>query len=384
MKKSRLGSRTILYRLTHPLLKRLPAETAHAVTLWGLRFKYGGGLPVLPSPLPRLTQNILGMPFAHPLGLAAGADKNALAIGGMFRLGFAFAEFGTITPYPQSGNPKPRLFRLAQDEAVINRLGFNNDGAAIAKTRLATHNAKNKAGIIGINIGAHAYHSDETRIADYAEVAHALAKYADYITINLSSPNTPQLRALQKPATIGKVIKAVRVACAKNKTSPPIFVKLAPDFASKTDFKATLDSLGACEIDGIILTNTTTSRPPDLHPRHRHEKGGLSGKPLMRMSTERLAEAHQHFATSPAKTRPILIGVGGVDSVATAYAKILAGANLVQLYTALIFKGPALIPKIVMGLDARLQADGAGHISEVIGQAKTAKEALAMAGATAD
>ena len=372
----------MLYRLTHPLLKRLPAETAHAVTLWGLHLTYGGGQVVLPSlsSLPRLTQNILGMPFAHPLGLAAGADKNATAIAGMFGLGFAFAEFGTITPYPQSGNPKPRLFRLPQDEAVINRLGFNNQGAAIAKTRLATHHAKNKnkTGIIGINIGAHAYHTNETRIADYAEVAYALAEYADYITINLSSPNTPQLRALQKPATIGKVIQAVRVACTKGKTSPPIFVKLAPDFADK-DFKATLDSLGACEVDGIILTNTTTARPPDLHARLRNEQGGLSGKPLMRMSTKRLAEAHQHFASSPTKTRPILIGVGGVDSMANAYAKLLAGASLVQLYTALIFKGPALIPKIVTGLNARLEADGVNHISEVVGQAKTAQEALAIA-----
>lgn len=355
------------------------------MTLWGLRFKYGGGHAVLPTPPPRLTQHILGMPFAHPLGLAAGADKNAIAIEGVFGLGFAFAEFGTITPYPQSGNPKPRLFRLPQDEAVINRLGFNNDGATTAKIRLATHRAKeknpsnkNQGGIIGINIGAHAYHNDEERIADYAQVADALAEYADYITINLSSPNTPQLRVLQKPATIGKVITAVREVCADKQVAPRILVKLAPDFADK-DFKATLDSLGACEIDGIILTNTTTARPSDLRGRHRDEKGGLSGKPLMRMSTERLAEAHQHFATSPAKTRPILIGVGGVDSVETTYAKILAGASLVQLYTALIFKGPALISKIVAGLDARLEADGVNHISEVIGQAKTAQEALTIA-----
>lgn len=374
------------YSLALPVLRLVSAETAHRMTIGALRSAELFLAKQLKNRRPshRLAQNLWGMTFANPIGLAAGADKNAEAIKGVLSTGFGFAEFGTITPNAQPGNETPRVFRLNRDKAVINRYGLNNDGADAAANHLKKYrqwHKKGAGGIVGINIGAHnpphngigsrAYLVN--RIADYATVAEKLANYADYLTINLSCPNTPGMPNMQSPEVAGEVVKAVRDVTMTLRTPPPILAKLSPDLP-QTNFYKTLDRLAECGVDGIILTNTTTRRPSNLVSRHRHQQGGLSGPPLFKASTQALATARQHLGK-----KMILVGVGGVDSPAAAYAKILAGASLVQLYTALAFQGPALVRHIIQKLEARLADDNIRHISDAVGQASSANEAIAIA-----
>jgi dihydroorotate dehydrogenase len=288
--------------------------------------------------------------------MAAGFDKNAEAADGLFGLGFGFVEVGTLTPLPQAGNPRPRLFRLPADEALVNRLGFNNRGYASAHARLAL---RRQRGILGVNIGPNKDSSD--RIADYARGIAAFADVASYFTVNISSPNTPGLRDLQQKgafdALIARVIEA-RDACAERR---PVLVKIAPDIDLQTldDIVSVARARG---VNGMIVSNTTISRPSGLADRRAKEAGGLSGRPLFALSTRLLAETHQRVdGAFP------LVGCGGVDSAAAAYAKIRAGASLVQLYSALIFRGPGLVGEILTGLKDLLKADGRSTIAEAMG-----------------
>ncbi|HET7086608.1 MAG TPA: quinone-dependent dihydroorotate dehydrogenase [Rhizomicrobium sp.] len=349
------------------LLRRLPAETAHRATLALLR-SAGPLLPQAPGDDPRLAVSALGLDFPNPVGLAAGFDKNAQVPGAMARLGFGFVECGTVTPKPQAGNPRPRLFRLSRDGAVINRMGFNNDGSVTAAENLRARPgfSSGRGGIVGINIGANKDSSD--RVPDYAWCFSQLAPFADYVTVNVSSPNTPGLRGLQNRDELTRLLGILTNARAKlfddtlaSTMRKPILLKIAPDL----DLHA-LDEIAAVVrasgIEGLIVSNTTIARPP-LRSRHAEEAGGLSGKPLFEPSTRVLAEMHKRL--NGAVT---LIGVGGISSGADAYAKIRAGASLVQLYTALAFHGPGLVTRIKRELLALLERDGFARLSDAIGR----------------
>ena len=353
---------------------RLSPERAHHLAVWAMSH---GLVPAFgqEQDFPRLKQNCLGLNFTNPIGLAAGFDKNAAAMSGAFRLGFGFVEVGTITPKPQAGNAKPRVFRLPQDQAVINRYGFNNDGAEQAKTRIAAWRQTvsgqfGQQAVLGINIGANKDSPD--RIADYAATSAILSPYADYITVNVSSPNTPGLRDMQTPEILADIMTAVKTGCARPEI--PVLIKLSPDM-NEADFLAVLERLPDMGAAGVILTNTTISRPDSLRSSHKTETGGLSGAPLLVSSTEWLALARSRLP----KDIPI-IGVGGVDNAAAAYAKILAGAHLVQLYTALALNGPHIVAKMIHDLDALLARDGFAHITDAIGQVSNAAEALRISG----
>ena len=347
----------------------LPAEAAHHLAVFCLKHRLTPHYRTVPSP--RLQQEIFGMVFANPLGLAAGFDKNAEAILGAGRLGFGFSECGTITPRPQAGNAAPRVFRLNADGAVINRYGFNNQGADIAAANLARQRGRGLIPI-GINIGANRDSAD--RVRDYHDAAARLGEFADYLTINVSSPNTPHLRDLQSPKMLGEIMAAVRTGLAGLEgRDVPILVKLSPDMCEH-DFIAVLEALSDLGARGVILTNTTIKRPQNLTAPARGEAGGLSGAPLLWASTEWLVLARRYLGADL-----VLVGVGGVDSAAAAYAKILAGASLVQLYTALALQGPGLPRRIINGLDAHLARDGT-DISGARGQAKSAAEAFSISG----
>lgn len=345
------------------LVRRLPAETAHRATLTLTRLAsplLGGARP----DDPRLAVKAFGLDFPNPVGLAAGFDKDARVPDVMAKFGFGFVECGTVTPKPQEGNPRPRLFRLARDGAVINRMGFNNGGSAAAARNLKAHRAR---GIVGINIGANKDSND--RIGDYAWCFSELAPLADYVTVNVSSPNTPGLRGLQNRNELTRLLGVMTNARAKlfdatphaASMRKPILLKIAPDL----DMQA-LDEIAevvrASGIEGLIVSNTTVARPP-LKSRHAEEAGGLSGKPLFALSTQVLAEMHQRL--NGAVT---LIGVGGIASGADAYAKIRAGASLVQLYTALAFRGPGLVERIKKELLDCLARDGFATIGEAVGK----------------
>ena len=321
--------------LAAPILRRLPAEAAHRATILGLKF---AALPSAAPPDPALAVSVAGLRFPNPLGLAAGFDKNAEVPGPMLGFGFGFVEVGTLTPKAQPGNARPRIFRLREDGAVINRYGFNNEGYAAALARLQ----RRPAGIVGVNVGANKDSAD--RIADYALGIMTFAEVADYYTVNVSSPNTPGLRDLQGRAALdellGRVLDA-REAAAKRR---PVFLKIAPDLD-----EAALDDILAIalerRIDGLIVSNTTIARPPSLRSPHRGETGGLSGRPLFAPSTKLLAQAYRKVgATLP------LIGAGGVEDSATALAKIEAGASLVQLYTSLALTGLEIVAEILSGM----------------------------------
>jgi dihydroorotate dehydrogenase len=310
----------------------------------------------LAEPDPRLAINAFGLAFPNPLGMAAGFDKNAEVPDGLLGLGFGFAEVGTLTPLPQPGNAQPRLFRLTRDEALINRFGFNNQGYEAAHRRLA---ARPRRGIVGVNIGPNKDSAD--RIADYVRGIKTFAEIASYLTINVSSPNTPHLRDLQQKAALDELIARVieaRDACAPRR---PILVKIAPDVDLETldDIVAVGRSRG---IDGMIVSNTTTARPAGLADPAAQEAGGLSGRPLFASSTRLLAATYLRVEGAFP-----LIGCGGVDSAAAAYGKIRAGASLVQLYSALIFRGPALVGEILAGLEALIGADGFKTVAEAVG-----------------
>ena len=358
----------MLSQIAMGLARILPAEAAHRLAVFCLKHRLIPHYRARPSP--RLQQEILGMVFANPLGLAAGFDKNAEAILGAGRLGFGFSECGTITPRPQAGNAPPRVFRLRADAAVINRYGFNNHGAEVAAANLARQ-CPHASIPIGINIGANKASAD--RVKDYHDAAMRLGAFADYLTINVSSPNTPHLRDLQSPKMLGEIMEAVRAGLGglEGGRDVPILVKLSPDMCEH-DFIAVLEALPDLGARGVILTNTTIKRPQNLTAPARGEAGGLSGAPLLWASTEWLVLARRYLGADL-----VLVGVGGVDSAAAAYAKILAGASLVQLYTAMALQGPHLPRRIINGLDAHLARDGT-DISGARGQAKSAAEAFAI------
>ena len=326
------------------MLRQLPPETSHRATI---RLLSAGGA-VLPAALPddpKLAVTALGLRFPNPIGLAAGFDKDGEVPDAMLKLGFGFVEIGTVTPRSQAGNPKPRLFRLPEDRAVINRMGFNNAGMEAMARRLAK---RKRNGILGINIGTNKDSSD--RIADYRAAFARLAPFADYVTINVSSPNTPGLRTLQGRDELERLLGAVNEERAK--LPRPLLLKIAPDLDD-----AAIDDVAdvalAAGLDGIIATNTTIDRSQGLRSANARETGGLSGAPLFQRSTEVLKALRAKVGS-----RITLVGVGGIGSGADAYAKIQAGASLVQLYTALAYEGPGLISRIKRELLQCLEQDG--------------------------
>jgi dihydroorotate dehydrogenase len=306
-----------------------------------------------------LSTRVWNLDFPNPIGLAAGFDKDARVPDAMLGLGFGFVEVGSVTPRPQAGNPRPRLFRLAEDRAVINRMGFNNRGLAAAAHRLAAR--RGRRGIVGANIGKNRDSADP--FDDYEQGVAALAPLADFLVVNVSSPNTPGLRDLQKKKAIEEMIERLLAARAKATPShpPPLLVKIAPDLAPEERADIAEVAL-ATGLDGLIISNTTTARPPELRSRQAPEPGGLSGRPLFRASTELLAEMRRLT-----RGRVTLVGVGGVASGADAYAKIRAGASLVELYTALIYEGPGLVRRIKRELAALLRRDGFRSVAEAVG-----------------
>ncbi|CDX17488.1 dihydro-orotate oxidase, FMN-linked [Mesorhizobium sp. SOD10] len=343
----------VLDRIGQKLLFSFDPETAHGMSIAALRC----GLPVgAGAPRdPRLTISRCGLDFPNPLGMAAGYDKNAEVPDALLGLGFGFAEVGTITPLPQPGNPKPRIFRLTADEAVINRLGFNNQGHAAAEKRLAAR--KGRPGIVGVNIGANKDSAD--RIADYERGVARFAPYAGYLTVNISSPNTPGLRNMQAREQLGELLSRVMAARAAAPAQPPIFLKIAPDLV-EAELEDIAAEIAEKKIDGVIVSNTTLARTGLRSSGSVNETGGLSGKPLFERSTAVLARMRKLLGPKIA-----IIGVGGVDSTETALEKIRAGADLVQLYTGMIYAGPALPGRIVAGMARIVEKERVGSIRDL-------------------
>ncbi len=335
-------------------VRLLDPETAHRATVRLLASPLAPRINTRLDPMLRI--RIAGIDFPNPLGLAAGFDKNAEVPNAMLRLGFGFVEIGGVTPLPQTGNDRPRVFRLPEDAGVINRYGFNNDGLEVIAARLAR---RRRAGVVGANLGANKDSPD--RVEDYVTGVKRLEGLVDFYTVNISSPNTPGLRALQDKAALSGLL--ARVIAARNALTvkAPVFLKVAPDLADADKADIAAAALEA-KIDGLIVSNTTIARPTSLKSPHRDEKGGLSGQPLFAPSTALLREFHETL-----NGRLPLIGVGGVFSAEDAYAKIRAGASLVQLYTALIYKGPALVAEIVEGLPRLLKRDGFALLAEAVG-----------------
>lgn len=338
----------VIYGALRPLIFALDAERAHRLTINALRM-----MPrTSPTFDPILASDVAGLHFPSPVGLAAGFDKEAEVPDAMLSLGFGFVEVGTITPFPQAGNPKPRLFRLAEDQGVINRMGFNNGGQAAAHDRLA---ARARRGIVGANIGANKDSPD--RIADYARGVRAMADVADYLTVNISSPNTPGLRGLQDAGELTALLDAVNDA--RRSGDPPVFLKLAPDLDTEAIDATVKASIG--KVAALIIGNTTISRPA-LKSHWRDETGGLSGAPLKALAAEKL----RTFRSASGGAIP-LIAAGGIGSADEAYARIRAGASLVQLYSALVYRGPGLARAISTGLAALLRRDGFSHVGHAVG-----------------
>ncbi|MEZ5930390.1 MAG: quinone-dependent dihydroorotate dehydrogenase [Alphaproteobacteria bacterium] len=341
------------------LLHRLDPEQAHRLAIRGL------GLGLAPRQTkdrwPRLKTSLAGLDVPNPLGLAAGFDKNAEALSGLQKLGFGWIEVGTITPRPQIGNPKPRIFRLPADHALINRLGFNNQGLDAAARRLAQRNPDD--GIIGANIGAN--RDAEDPVSDYATCLAGLYAHADYFTINVSSPNTPGLRDLQGRDRLSRLLGTLVEKRAALQRDPgpakPLFLKIAPDLAAEDEADIAEVALEQ-GIDALIIANTTLDRPEDLRDPARSETGGLSGQPLFARSTAQIGRFHRLIGG-----RLPLIGVGGIDSGERAYAKIRAGASALQIYTGFIYGGPRLIPRILDDLDRCLARDGCASLAEAVG-----------------
>ncbi len=345
-----------LYQMAGMFVRLINPETAHRMAIAALAT---GLMPGTRTPGDAaLEQTLWGLNFANPVGLAAGFDKNAEAVDGLVGQGFGFVEVGSVTPLPQPGNPRPRLFRLAANGAVINRMGFNNDGLEAVAARLVK---RRKGGIVGVNLGKNK--SSEDAISDYAQGVAAMAALADYLVVNVSSPNTPGLRALQSADQLEKLLAAV-LEVRKEATPdnpPPLLLKIAPDLTDEDKADIARVALET-KIDGLIATNTTITRPENLRGANRAETGGLSGRPLFEPSTRVLSEMYQLT-----EGKLPMIGVGGISSGHDAYAKIRAGASLVQLYTGLIYQGPGLVQRINRDLVALLKADGFSHISEAIG-----------------
>lgn len=332
-------------------LTLLPAETAHRAAIRGLKAGFGPKDTALPDPV--LATSIAGIELAHPVGLAAGFDKNAEAPDALLAAGFAFVEVGAVTPRPQAGNPKPRVFRLREDRAVINRMGFNNEGLEAVKARLQAR--KGRPGVVGVNLGANK--ESEDKAADYVLLLKELSGLADFFTVNVSSPNTPGLRSLQT----GPALDALLARVAEARWAEPVFLKLAPDL-EPGDVEPILKAVQTYKLSGLVVSNTTLARPDTLGSARKDEAGGLSGAPLFARSTELL----KRFRRAAGPGLPI-IGVGGISSAETAYAKIRAGANALQLYTALIYEGPGLAVKIRDGLAALLKRDGYERLSDAVG-----------------
>ena len=336
------------------LLRRFNPETAHGLSLRALQ----AGLVPLPGPVtaPRLACTLAGMPLLNPIGLAAGYDKNATALTALSRAGFGFVEVGAATPRPQPGNPRPRLFRLTQDRAAINRFGFNNDGATAIAARLA---ARVRGGVpVGLNLGANKDSAD--RAADFAAVLATCGGHIDFATVNVSSPNTERLRDLQGRAALTALLAGVMQTNAALPRPLPIFLKIAPDLTDD-DLAEIADVALASGLSGIIATNTTLDRQ-GLNSASRDEKGGLSGAPLFEKSTRVLARLSQLTGG-----KLPLIGVGGIETPEQAYAKIKAGASAVQFYTAMVYQGISLAARLAHGLDALLQRDGHASVSAAVG-----------------
>jgi dihydroorotate dehydrogenase len=345
----------MLFRLFRPALFSLDSETGHRLAIRGL-----AALPRrAPMPLPQaLATTVAGLTFPNPVGVAAGFDKDAEVPDALLDLGFGFTEVGSITPLPQAGNPKPRLFRLVEDRAVINRMGFNNAGGAAALERLRER--VGRPGVVGVNIGANKDSPD--RIADYAVMAKMMAPVASYLCVNISSPNTPGLRALQDESALTGLIDAVIAARADSgcETLPPIFLKVAPDLEP-----ADIDAIARIALDkqlgALVVSNTTISRTA-LRSHHAGETGGLSGAPLRELATQRLRD----FRKATGGAIP-LVGVGGIATAEHAWERIRAGASLVQLYSAMVYEGPGLGARIVKGLNRLMQRDGFSSIAEAVG-----------------
>jgi len=344
--------------LTLPLLRRIDAEEAHRLAISGLRF-----LPQVRrrEDDPRLATRAFGLNFPNPVGLAAGFDKSAEVPDALLRLGFGFVEIGTVTPLPQVGNARPRLFRLNPDSAVINRMGFNNDGAEVALRRLAAR--AHHGGIVGVNVGANKDSADRT--ADYVKLIETFAPVASYFTVNVSSPNTPGLRNLQAAPALDNLLSQVIDARERSRARAgdcPVLLKIAPDL-SLAELDDVVQIARSRRVDGMIVANTTLMRPPNLRDVERAiEQGGLSGRPLFKLSTRMLAETYVRVEGAFP-----LIGVGGIDSGGTALMKVRAGATLVQIYSSLVFKGLGLVEEIKRDLVQVLERTRHKSLSEIVG-----------------
>jgi dihydroorotate dehydrogenase len=342
------------YRLARRALFKLEPERAHRLAV---RVIASGMLPGhRPDPDPRLKRKLLGYEFENPIGIAAGFDKDGEAVDGLLGLGFGFVEVGTVTPRPQEGNPRPRVFRLPGDRALINRLGFNNCGHEALYRRLIERKAK--GGIVGVNIGANRDSLD--RIDDYVLGVRRFAEIASYLTVNISSPNTPGLRDLQEKNALGDLLARVVAAREASSRKPPLLVKIAPDLDDDA-LEAIVETTIAAKVEGMIVSNTTIARDR-VKDRRRREAGGLSGWPLMRRSNIMIAKVRRQ-----AGARLVLVGAGGVHSPETAFVKIAAGADLVQLYTGLIYEGPGLPARILSGLARLVERQGFSTVADVVG-----------------
>ncbi len=346
---------SLAFRLIRPFVFAIDPEAAHRMAVKGVAA--AGLMPHRTPADPRLACRVLGLAFPNPVGLAAGFDKNAEVIDATLAAGFGFTEVGTLTPRPQAGNPRPRVFRLPADQAVINRMGFNNKGFDAAERRLK---ARTPNGIVGVNIGANRDSAD--RVADYVAGVTRFAPLADYLAVNISSPNTPGLRDLQERSAVTGLIAAIAEARRSAAKPVPILLKLAPDLDD-----AALEAIAAAAIEGglegLIVTNTTIARDGVSDSRVAAESGGLSGRPLFRRSTAILAKLRQNVGR-----KLVLVGVGGIDSAETAWQKMAAGADLIQVYTGMVYEGLGLAGEIVAGLARRLDREKIASIGEIVGR----------------
>ncbi len=350
-----------MWRAAMALARCLPGEAAHWAAVRTLQLNIGPKPDVTPLPL-----TVAGIRFDNPLGLAAGFDKNAECFSGAMRLGFGHVEIGTVTPLPQPGNPRPRVFRLLEDRALINRYGFNGNGVEYASQNLAKE--QNRPAILGVNVGANKSSADP--IEDYYVAVARLATFADYVTLNISSPNTPGLRDLQTDALLQRLLAAARSGLAESGQKIPLFLKMAPDL-DIADIRKVVASCVENKVDGIIATNTTVARPKGLSSAVAGEQGGLSGEPLFSLSTAVLGEV-----AKLAMGQLAVIGVGGVASGWQAYAKLLVGADLVQLYTGLALEGLDLPAIILAELKLLLERDGYADVASASGKIPNAKDAI--------
>lgn len=357
------GNETFYKSVLMPIVQHIDPEKAHVC---GVRLASWGMLPRDRSPPEKLLETVVfGRFFSNPVGLAAGFDKHGECIDGMFKVGFGFVEIGSITPLPQSGNEKPRVFRLTEDQAIINRYGFNSIGHDAVILRLQERNknlSTESDNVLGINLGKNKTSSDA--VQDYVKGVQKFGKFADYLTINISSPNTPGLRSLQGKKELSLLIEKVKEArdgLPGNK--PPILVKIDADSTPKTkEDIAKVVTTDPCKVDGLIVCNTTISRPDTLQSEHKHERGGLSGRPLRELSTQAI---HDMYKLTEGQI-PI-IGVGGIANGRDAYDKIRAGASLVQVYSAIAYEGPPIVKKIKRELAELLRKDGLSSVSEAVG-----------------